>query len=172
MQRILILAGAALIGASALGSHPQPQPRQLDKANVLPLALDDHFQFRKTEILLADPAYYKRAPEEMINVERQRVEFKAVTAEDRHERHGQYFTFFWRAARKANLTVRFEYRQENLGPYVQAREVSYSDAKGSMKTQFAIIGDDYSEDGRVTSWRAILIENGKIVGLTQSFLWH
>ena len=56
MQRILILAGAALISASALGSHPQPQPRQLDKASVLPLALDDHFQFRKTEILLADCA--------------------------------------------------------------------------------------------------------------------
>ena len=51
-------------------------------------------------------------------------------------------------------------------------EVSYDGAKGSMKTQFAIIGDDYSEDGRVTSWRALLIENGKIVGLTQSFLWH
>src|SRR2546426_2742421 len=123
MQRILILAGAALISASALGSHPQPQPRQLDKASVLPLALDDHFQFRKTEILLADPAYYKRAPEEMINVERQRVDFKAVTAEDRHERHGQYFTFFWRAARKAHLTVRFEYRQEKFSPLLHGLAV-------------------------------------------------
>jgi hypothetical protein len=41
-----------------------------------------------------------------------------------------------------------------------------------MKTAFKIIGDDYIEDGRITSWRALLIENGKIVGLTQSYLWN
>jgi hypothetical protein len=33
------------------------------------------------------------------------------------------------------------------------------------------VGSDYFEDGRVSGWRVLLIENGKIVGLTQSFLW-
>jgi hypothetical protein len=28
------------------------------------------------------------------------------------------------------------------------------------------------EDGKVTAWRAVLIENGKIVALNQSFLWN
>jgi hypothetical protein len=55
---------------------------------------------------------------------------------------------------------------------VQARELSYPAAKGSFKSEFKVIGDDYNEDGRVTAWRAILIENGKIVGLNQSFLWN
>ena len=68
--------------------------------------------------------------------------------------------------------MRLEYRQENLGSFVQAREVSCKDAKGSMKSEFDIIGDDYIEDGRVTAWRALLIENGRIVGLTQSYLWN
>jgi hypothetical protein len=173
MNRTLILAGALFATAAAgLCSSKQPRPQQLQKANALPLALDDSFQFRKTEILLADPLYYKPTTEQMISTERQRVDFKAVTQLDRRERRGEYFTFFWRASRKADVTVRFEYRQEFLGPYVQAREVAFTGAKGTMRTQFQIVGDDYFDEGRVTSWRAVIIEDGKIVGLTQSFLWH
>jgi hypothetical protein len=54
---------------------------------------------------------------------------------------------------------------------VLAKEVSCKDAKGSLKTAFQVVGDDYLQDGRVVAWRALLIENGKIVGLTQSNLW-
>ena len=43
--------------------------------------------------------------------------------------------------------------------------------KGSVKTEFTVIGDDYLENGPVTNWRALLIVNGRIVGLTQSYLW-
>ena len=38
---LLLLAGAA-------ASPAAERPRQLDKAKVLPLALDDAFEFRKT----------------------------------------------------------------------------------------------------------------------------
>jgi hypothetical protein len=38
--------------------------------------------------------------------------------------------------------------------------------------EFDIIGDQNLEDGRVSGWRVLLIENGKIVGLNQSFLWN
>jgi hypothetical protein len=52
-----------------------------------------------------------------------------------------------------------------------AREKSYGAVKGSQKTQFTVIGDDYLENGPVTNWRALLIVDGKIVALTQSYLW-
>jgi hypothetical protein len=55
---------------------------------------------------------------------------------------------------------------------VQAQEVQYKGAKGSLKSSFKVVGDDYQQDGHVTAWRAIIIENGKIVALNQSFLWH
>ena len=58
-------------------------------------------------------------------------------------RTGQYFTFFWRAKRRANLTIRLEYRQANLKNYVQARELNYPNAKGSHTSEFAIVGNDY-----------------------------
>ena len=80
--------------------------------------------------------------------------------------------FFWRSSRKADLTVRFEYRQQNLGAFVQAKEYVVKDAKGSYSSEFDVIGDQYNEDGKVCGWRVLLIENGKVVGLNQSFLWN
>ena len=91
---------------------------------------------------------------------------------DRQQRYGGYYTFFWRSNRKADLTLRFEYRQLKLGSYVQAKEIAYPAVKGSVESHFKVIGDDYLEEGKVTAWRAILIENGRIVGVTQSFLWN
>lgn len=170
MIRLAVLAGALLF-ASLTGVCSEP-PRPLEKATVLPLALDDTFQFRKTKLFLNDPLYFKSAADPMIEFERRSAEFGAITNSDRVERRGHYFTFFWRADRRADITVRLEYRQEHLGSYVQAREIHCPDARGSEKTHFAITGDDYLEDGRIVAWRALLIENGKIVGLTQSFLWN
>ena len=89
---------------------------------------------------------------------------------DQRQRFGNYFDFFWRAKRPANVTVRLEYRQEKLRSFVQAREMSYPHAQGQQKTEFAIIGDDYLNDGRVISWRCLLIENGRIVAENRSYL--
>jgi len=173
MKRFLFQFAALVLAATVWGAPPTP-PRLLEKARVLPLALDDAFQFRKTQIFRNDPVAEPQTPtqEEMIRFERLRVNFGAVTNNDRRERHGQYFTFFWKAKRPADLTMRFEYRQASLGSYVQARELTYPVAKGSYKSEIKIIGDDYQEDGPVTAWRAVLIENGRIVALNQSFLWN
>ena len=56
--------------------------------------------------------------------------------------------------------------------FVQAREISYENAKGNNKTEFAVIGDDYLQDGRVIAWRCLMIENGKIVAENRSYLWE
>ena len=169
MKRLVIFLGTAMVAAA--GWCADPVPRQLDKANVLPLALDDHFEFRKTKLFLNDPRYFQITQDPMIIFERERMNYGAVNNLDRAARMGNYFTFFWRCGVKADITVRLEYRQENLGAYVQAKEISYTGAKGSMKTDFKVVGDDYRQDGRVIAWRALLIENGKVVGLTASNLW-
>ena len=171
MKRLLLSLGLALAVSAGWCAEPAPTMKQLDKANVLPLALDDHFQFRKTKLFVNDPKYFTPAQDPMILFERQRINFGAVDNVDKSARQGNYFTFFWRCTVKADVTIRLEYRQENLGSYVQAKEVSYSGVKGSMKTDFKVVGDDYRQDGRVTAWRALIIEDGKIVGLTASYLW-
>ena len=127
---LLLLAGAA-------ASPAAERPRQLDKAKVLPLALDDAFEFRKTKALHHDRATEKPTIDPMVIFERQRLNFGAVSDFDRELRYGHYFTFFWRAKRAADLTVRFEYRQQNLGAYVLAKELFYKDVKGSVKSDFS-----------------------------------
>ncbi len=169
MKRLLF---TLLALASAAASPAAERPRQLDKAKVLPLALDDAFEFRKTKTLHHDRDTEKPTLDPMVMFERQRLNFGAVSDFDREQRYGHYFTFFWRAKRAADVTIRLEYRQQSLGAYVQAKELFYKDVKGSVKSDFSVIGDDYKQEGKITGWRALLIENGKIVALSQSFLWN
>jgi hypothetical protein len=159
-------------------------PRLLPKVNPLPVALSDDFQFRKTKLFLLSeipPKSRKSAfssaqslgiAEASMNFERTYRMYGALTGADQRQRFGNYFDFFWRTKRPANVTVRLEYRQDKLRSFVQAREVSYANAKGNRKTEFAIIGDDYFNDGRVISWRCLLIENGRIVAENRSYLWE
>ena len=173
MKRIFIfLALAAAMTPAAWCSEPKPAAKQLDKADVLPLALDDHFEFRKEKLFLNDPKYFTITQDATVLFERERINYGAVDGVDKAARLGNYFTLFWRSTEKADVTIRLEYRQENLGSYVQAKEISYTGAKGTMKTDFKVVGDDYRQDGRVTAWRALIIQNGKIVGLTASYLWN
>jgi hypothetical protein len=170
-----ILALASLALAAVPLSHAAEPARRLDKAKAYPLALDDSVQFRKTKTFLYDPREPRLNPpssSEMINMERLRITYGAVTQLDRRERYGHYYDFFWRTKRPLDVTVRFEYRQQNLGSFVQAKEIDYKGVKGDVKTSFQVLGDDYEEEGKITAWRAVVIENGKIVALNQSFLWN
>lgn len=186
--------------ASALG-RTQEQPRLLDRVVPLPMALNEDFRFRKTKLYLltenapgqekssgtdstqgrtkggklastAPSSKSTTVQDASIRFERQYRLFGAVTKLDQRERIGNYFDFFWHARRAADLTMRLEYRQEKLHAHVQAQEISYSNVRGSHKTEFKVVGDDYFDDGRVTAWRCLLIENGTIVAETHSYMWE
>jgi hypothetical protein len=173
----------------------------LDRVVLLPMALNQDFQFRKTKLYLltenapgqeksngtdsvqgkgkggklsstAPSSKSTTVQDASIRFERQYRLFGAVTKLDQRERTGNYFDFLWRARRPADLTVRLEYRQEKLHAHVQAQEISYSNARGNHKTEFKVVGDDYFDDGRVTAWRCLLIENGTIVAETHSYMWE
>ena len=167
---------AALLAAATLSACTAPKEplRQIPiaHANVVPLALSDDFHFGKVTKFLNDPRFQKPTEDQMLLFERQRVNYGAITGVDYIERRGCYFHVWWSAKRQADITVRLEYRQENLGSHVQAKEVRHAAAKGSQETKFTIIGDEYAENGKITAWRLLLIENGRAVGLYQSFLWN
>lgn len=146
-------------------------PTKLEKANVLPLALNDNFQIRKVKQYLYNEMPLPRTTSEPVLFERQYMEWGAANSVDRDMRKGNHYQFFWRAAEEADVTVRLEYRQAALGNYVMAQERYYPQAKGSYRSAFEVTGDDYLESGRVISWRILLIVDGKIVALRQSFIW-
>jgi hypothetical protein len=173
------------------------EPKVLAKVKPLPVSLDRDFEFRKTKLyFLSDKPLTQKGlrtaagskpgklgnttqssksaaiQDASINFERQYRLFGAVTGLDQHQRFGDYFDFFWRAKRPADLTVRLEYRQEKLHSFVQAQEILYPNARGNYKTEFKVVGDDYFDDGRVIAWRCLLIENGRIVAENRSYLWE
>ncbi len=151
-------------------------PLPMVQANPLPLALSDDFQFRKFTMFNNAPLRPGATPiptrELMIDFERKRRMWGAIDGSEASRRIGQYFTFSWRTKRRANLTLRLEYRQTNLQNYVQGREIYYPNVKGSYNSEFSVVGSDYQQDGPITSWRAILIENDVIVALLQSRTWR
>ena len=174
------------------------EPKIVEKVTPLPIALNRDFEFRKTKLYFLSEKLPKQTQERRtassvtgtlsgrtapaqktltlqdvpITFERQYRLFGAVTLLDARQRCGDYFDFFWRAKRPADITVRLEYRQEKLHEHVQAQEISYRNLRGTHKTEFKVIGDDYFDDGRVISWRCLLVENGRIVAAKRSYMWE
>jgi hypothetical protein len=169
--RNLLVAFCLALASCAGAIH---KPAQVEGPKPLPVALDPDFEFRKTQQYFLDPAAKPLAGQidASVSFERTYRMYGAITALDQHQRFGNYFDFFWRARRDADMRVRLEYRQEKLHAFVQAREVRYPHAGGHHRTEFAIIGDDFFDDGRVIAWRASLIVDGRIVAVTRSYLWE
>ncbi len=185
-----ILLALALVAHS--DAAPPEEAKLLTNPKWLPTALDPAVQFRKTKLFLmteqapnlakakvskngvqtANPKSTGVVQEASITFERQYRLFGAVTKLDQRQRFGNYFDFYWRTRRPADLTARLEYRQEKLHSHIQAQEIAYGVVHGSRKTEFKVVGDDYFDNGRVLAWRCLLLERGMIVAETRSFLWR
>ncbi len=196
----LFALSSLAVPALSQAARERVEPRIVEKGSPLPVALSNDFEFRKTKLFFMSekaPKASERARQTSssatslgggksgspsqkvatlqdapITFERQYRLFGAVTALDQRQRFGNYFDFFWRAKRPSDVTVRLEYRQEKLHEHVQAQEISYRNARGTHKTEFKVVGDDYFDDGRVIAWRCLLIENGRIVAENRSFMWE
>jgi hypothetical protein len=144
---LIVVTGATMVRAET--------PLPIEKADVLPLALTDDFEFRKFEIFKNAAPVPGATPiptrDLMIDFERKHRLWGAIDGSDVAAKTGQYFVFVWRSKRPASVTL---------------------EAKGNHTSEFAIVGNDYEVDGPITSWRAILIEDRKIVGLLQSRTWR
>ena len=198
MRFTAILSGFISYALAVFAVSGAEEPRILEEVKPLPVALSKDFEFRKTNLFSLEqtPLHQREsktagtkskpgklsstAPssksatvqEASITFERQYRLFGAVTYLDQRQRFGDYFDFFWRAKRPADVTVRLEYRQEKLHEHVQGQEISYRNVRGTHKTEFKVVGDDYFDDGRVISWRCLLIENGRIVAEKRSYMWE
>lgn len=171
MIRFSVLLCLALAVAGC--STPEEPANRLEKANVLPLALDDSYQIRKIQQNTYDNTVIQPATiSEAANFERVRTYWGAIETYELARRNGNYYNFFWRAKNTSDVTVRFEYRQAALSNYVMAKERYYPGVRGSRKSPFEVTGDEFMESGRVTAWRVLLIVDGKIVALRQSYMWN
>ena len=197
MRFAAVILLLTFVVVSAPGKTAGEEPKVIEKVTPLPMALDPNFEFRKTKLFfMSEKGGLKpseRAPNSSNKVgrkssdpnqktsvlqdapivfERQYRLYGAVTGLDQRQRFGNYFDFFWRVKRPSDVTVRLEYRQEKLHEHTQAQEITYQNVRGTHRTEFKVIGDDYFDDGRVIAWRCLLIANGRIVAENRSFLWE
>ena len=172
MNRLFpVLATALVVVLTGCSTTDVPATR-LEKANVLPLAIDDSFEFRKILTTVYDPYRPESLTKvDFINFERYRRNWGAIDSWEVSKRYGNYFTFYWRNSIVSDVTIRLEYRQAELGNHVMAQERFYPSTRGSHRSTFEVIGDDFLEAGLVTAWRVLLIVDGRIVALRQSYMW-
>lgn len=95
--------------------------------------------------------------------------------EERREKLGQYYTLLWSdpaGAGQGEVEVILQYQQGGSGSRVKrmARNFPAADTEGSA--DFAVIGDDYFNNGRVLAWKATLQRGKRVIATKQSYLWR
>lgn len=108
----------------------------------------------------------------MLEFEHRRHLLGAIEQAEVEERYGNYFSIFWKTETKAPATVRLEFRQGKTGNEVHSLEEFVAKPGRTNVTKFQVAGPDYRDSGKVTQWKASVIENGTVVAEYKSYLWQ
>lgn len=107
----------------------------------------------------------------MARMEKHRRLLGAVSLEERRQRLGQYYTVLWHdPSPGAPAEIVFEYRQG--GSKVKRMTKSFPQDAVEGRAEFAVIGDDYFQNGRVLAWQASLRRAGREIASRRSYLWR
>ncbi len=110
--------------------------------------------------------------EPMVDHEKRRRLYGAVSMEERRARLGQYYTVIWQAEAGGKKELLFEYYQSGSGSQLKRQRSELPMDRASGKGEFSVIGDNYFSNGRVLAWKISLIENGRTIASEQSYLWE
>lgn len=111
----------------------------------------------------------------MVQMEKQRRLRGAVSMEERRQRLGQYYTLIWSdpaGAGSGPVEVLFEYRQGRTGSEIKRMSELYPASVAEGVVEFAVVGDNYFDNGKVLAWRASVSRGGREIAAKQSFLWE
>ncbi len=109
----------------------------------------------------------------MIAFERRYRQHGALTAMERRERDGHYYTVWWRVDDTSQpVTVRFEYRQKDDATAVRVVEQLVSQPGRSNETRFEITGEPYYVEGAVVAHRVSLVQGDRELVDWKSYLWE
>ena len=113
--------------------------------------------------------------EPMVKMEKHRRLRGAVSMEERRGRLGQYYTLIWHhpeGAGQGEVEIVFQYQQGATASRIKRVVRSFPSTAAEGTAEFAVIGDDYFEGGRVLAWKATLSRGGRELASRQSYLWR
>jgi hypothetical protein len=115
--------------------------------------------------------------EPMVRMEKLRRLHGALTAAERNDRLGHYYTMHWSdpagaGKGKGEIEIVFEYQQGSTASQVKRQWQRFASSDRSGKAEFRVTGDDYLKGGRVLAWKATLKRGGREIAKRHSYLWE
>ena len=113
--------------------------------------------------------------EKMIRMEKLRRLHGALTAAERNDRLGHYYTMHWSdpaGAGKGEIEIVFEYQQGSTASQVKRQWQRFASTDRNGKAEFRVTGNDYLKGGRVLAWKATLKRGGREIESHHSYLWE
>lgn len=113
--------------------------------------------------------------EPMVRMEKLRRLHGAVTALERRDRLGQYYTLFWNdpaGVGQGEVEVVFQYQQGASASLVKRMTKKFPAGDAAGTVEFAVIGEDYFTRGKVLTWKATLLRGSRELASRQSYLWR
>jgi hypothetical protein len=113
--------------------------------------------------------------EPMVRMEKLRRLHGALTAAERNDRLGHYYTMHWSdpaGAGKGEIEIVFEYQQGSTASQVKRQWQRFASSDRSGKAEFRVTGNDYLKGGRVLAWKATLKRGGREIASHHSYLWE
>jgi hypothetical protein len=113
--------------------------------------------------------------EPMVRMEKTRRLRGAVSMEQRRQRLGQYYTLIWRDPKgvgTGEVEVVFQYQQGATASRVKRMTKRFPSSAGEGRAEFAVVGDDYFENGKVLAWKATVSRGGSELASRKSYLWE
>ncbi|MDP4626047.1 MAG: hypothetical protein NWT08_13025 [Akkermansiaceae bacterium] len=108
----------------------------------------------------------------MVQNEKMRRLHGAVSVEERKQRLGEYYTVQWNAEAGLEKEIIFQYQQGKSGSRIKRMTQTIPAGTSEGKQEFAVIGDDYFDNGRVLTWKMTLKAGGEVISTKQSYLWE
>ncbi len=115
-----------------------------------------------------------KGSEPMVRQEKLRRLYGAVSLEERKGRLGQYYTALWSAPESVGQEkeIILQYQQGGSGSLIKTMKRALPASSAEGKEEFAVIGDDYFDNGRVLTWKMDLVVGGQTISSKQSYLWE
>ena len=111
----------------------------------------------------------------IIRGEKQRRLYGAVSLKEQTSRLGVYYTILWTippGTPVGEVEVLFEFQQGATASLVKHLVKRFPASQSSGNVEFAIIGKDYLNNGRVLAWKTSLSRGGQLVATKKSHLWQ
>lgn len=113
--------------------------------------------------------------EPMVRMEKLRRLHGVLTAAERNDRLGHYYTMHWSdptGAGKGEVEIVFEYQQGSTASQVKRQWQRFASSDRRGKAEFRVTGNDYLKGGRVLAWKATLKRGGREIESHHSYLWE